>query len=227
MTIVVREALAGARRRARDELAPEPCPACERVASGAQRALRLVLDGLESPAEADLYLRHDGICLPHFLHAAPLLGRSTLKPLAEHLIRGLTETTDSRLLALLAGADDDARRRGQWRDRLPEPATAGTTLEQLCGRLSSKPARPVWRRDWGSGGFCGGTSSGRPRTTLRCATTRGSCAPGICTIWPAPTPLWSHRRSSTNARAGSASSSVCSVVWKRRRSPHVADDGSR
>ena len=135
MTIVVREALAGARRRARDELAPEPCPACERVASGAQRALRLVLDGLESPAEADLYLRHDGICLPHFLHAAPLLGRSTLKPLAEHLIRGLTETTDSRLLALLAGADDDARRRGQWRDRLPEPATAGTTLEQLCGRL--------------------------------------------------------------------------------------------
>ena len=84
MTIVVGEALAGAGRRAPGRARAEPCPACERVASGAQRALRLVLDGLESPAEADLYLRHDGICLPHSLHAAPLLGRSTLKPLAEH-----------------------------------------------------------------------------------------------------------------------------------------------
>src|SRR6202012_530230 len=45
MTIVVREALAGARRRVRDEPPPGPCPACEAVASAAQRARRLLLHG--------------------------------------------------------------------------------------------------------------------------------------------------------------------------------------
>lgn len=135
MTIVMRDAVAGARQRVRDELAPGPCPACQAVASGAQRARRMVLDGLNDPAEADLYARHGGICLPHFLLAAPLLDRSMLKLLAERLIRSLSDTADAGRLAMLAGADHDACRRGHWRDRLPAAPPAGTTLEQLCERL--------------------------------------------------------------------------------------------
>ena len=83
MTIVMREALAGARQRARDELQPAPCPACEAAAFSAQRARQMVLDGLSDPPRARLYSEHGGICLTHFLEAAPVLDRSTLKPLAE------------------------------------------------------------------------------------------------------------------------------------------------
>jgi len=137
MTIVMREALAGARRRLRDELEPGPCPACEAIAFGAQRARQMVLDGLSDPAQARLYFDHGGICLVHFLEGAPVLERATLGPLAERLVRTLAESESDQpgLVELLGGADHDARRRAQWRDRLPESPSAGSTLDQVCARF--------------------------------------------------------------------------------------------
>lgn len=135
MTILMREALAGARRRLRDEGEVGPCPACEAVALGAQRARQMVLDGLNDPAQARLYNEHGGICLVHFLDAAPSLERSAIKPLAERLVRSLAETDGAELVALLGGADHDAPRRAHWRGRLGEPPGAGSTLEQICARF--------------------------------------------------------------------------------------------
>ena len=135
MTIVMREALAGARRRLRDELAPGPCPACEAVAFGAQRARQMVLDGLSDPARARLYFEHGGICLVHFLDAVPVLERDALGSLAERVLRSLAESEDSGLVALLGGVDHDARRRAHRRVQLAEPTNAGSTVEQLCARL--------------------------------------------------------------------------------------------
>jgi hypothetical protein len=135
MTIVMREALAGARQRARDERQPGPCPACEATAFSAQRARHMVLDGLSDPARARLYSEHDGICLTHFLQTAPELERATVRPLADRLLRSLEEGEDAGLVTLLGGSDHDAGRRAHWRDRLTEPTGAGSTVEQLCGRL--------------------------------------------------------------------------------------------
>ena len=137
MTILLREALAGARRRLRDEGEPGPCPACEAVAFGAQRARQMVLDGLNNPAQARLYFEHGGICLPHFLDAVPSIERSAIKPLAERLLRTLADidAEDSGLVALLGGADHDAPRRAHWRERLGEPPRTGSALEQICARF--------------------------------------------------------------------------------------------
>jgi hypothetical protein len=135
MTIVMREALAGARRRVRDELGPGPCPACEAVAFGEHSARQMVLDGLNDPAQARLYSEHGGICLVHLLAAAPSLDGATLKALAESLLASLAEPHESGLVAMLGGADHDAPRRARWRDRLPEPPLAGSTHEQLCARF--------------------------------------------------------------------------------------------
>ncbi len=136
MTIVMREALAGARQRARDELQPGACPACEAAAFSAQRARQMVVDGLSDPHRARLYSGHGGICLAHFLDAVPALERSTLSLLADRLLRSLAESEDSGLVTLLGGSDHDARRRAHWRGRLPALSDdGGSTLEQLCDRL--------------------------------------------------------------------------------------------
>ncbi len=136
MTILMREALAGARQRARDELQPRPCPACEAAAFNAQRARQIVIDGLSDPARARLYAEHDGICLTHFLDAAPVLERSTLNPLANRLLKSLSQTEEPQLVTLLGGSDPDAPRRAHWRGRLPAPSEdGGSFLEQLCDRL--------------------------------------------------------------------------------------------
>ncbi len=135
MTIVMREALAGARQRARDERQTGPCPACEATAFSAQRARHMVLDGLGDPARARPYFEHDGICLTHFLQTAPELEPATVRPLADRLLRSLEEAEDAGLVTLLGGSDHDARRRAHWRVRLTEPAGGGSTVEQLCGRL--------------------------------------------------------------------------------------------
>jgi hypothetical protein len=132
MTIVMREAVAGARRRLRDEGEPGPCPACDAVAFAVQRARQMVLDGLNDPAQARLYDEHGGICLVHILDAAESVDRAALKPLAERLLRSLAETDDAGLVALLGGADHDAHRRALWRGRLGELPRGGSTLEQIC-----------------------------------------------------------------------------------------------
>ncbi len=142
MTIVVREALAGARQAARGEAQPVSCPACEAVNAGARRARELVGDGLLDPAIARMYFEHGGVCLPHFVEAAPVLEASRLKPMAEHLLESLEESEDSSLVALLGGADRDAPRRARWRAELPLQEAARSTTEGLCKRLGAE-ACPV------------------------------------------------------------------------------------
>jgi hypothetical protein len=127
--------LAGARQTVRDEGQPGSCPACEALAFAARRARQMVVDGLNDPAQARLYSEHDGICLPHFLQAAPALEQSTLKPLAVRLLRSLREGEGPALVSLLAGIDPDAPCRASWRDRLPDRQAAGSTLEEFSSRL--------------------------------------------------------------------------------------------
>jgi hypothetical protein len=135
MTIVMREALAGARRRARDELQPGACPACEAAAFNAQRARQMIVDGLNDPTHARLYFDHGGICLVHFLDVAPVLEPAALTAVAGRLLRGLAESEGSALVPLLGGVDHDANRRARWRARLPELARARSTVDQVCARF--------------------------------------------------------------------------------------------
>ncbi len=135
MTIIVREAIVGARLRLREDGEPGPCPACDAVGFGSQRARQLVVDGLADPATAQVYSDHDGVCLAHFLQAAASVDASTLRLMSERLLASLRAPDESALLALLAGEDPDVDRRARWRDGLPPELAADSTVEGLCGRL--------------------------------------------------------------------------------------------
>jgi hypothetical protein len=136
MTIIMREAIAGARQRLRDEGEPGPCPACDAVGFGGQRARRLVVDGLADPATARVYADHDGVCLAHFLHAVPNVDASTLGLMAKRLLASLRAPDSSARVVLLAGEDPDVDRRARWRERLPVRMTTDPTVEGLCDRLA-------------------------------------------------------------------------------------------
>ncbi len=142
MNTVMRHALAGARQILRDRAQPGPCPACEAVAFGAQRGRSVLLEGLADPGHARLYSDHDGICLRHLLHAAEVADRSALMLLAERLAASLEQRDGAALVSLIAGVDQDAGRRGAWRERLPEDAGGSSTVARLCGQLESE-ACPV------------------------------------------------------------------------------------
>lgn len=135
MTIIVREAIAGARQRLREEGEPGPCPACDAVGFGGQRARQLVGHGLANPATARVYADHDGVCLAHFLQAAPNVDASTLRLMAERLLASLLAPDDSARILLMAGEDPDVDRRARWRERLPAGMTTSSTVEGLHGRL--------------------------------------------------------------------------------------------
>jgi hypothetical protein len=135
MTIVMREALAGARLALRAEADVGSCPACDSAAFGARHARTLLVDGLRDPAIARLYADHDGVCLGHLLDALPGGAASILRMLAERLIRSLHETAGVTLVGVLAGLDADAPRRAIWRERLPQNSAAGSTAERLEQRL--------------------------------------------------------------------------------------------
>ena len=135
MTIVMREALAGARSVLRDDTQIGSCAACAAVASGSTRARSFLLDGLQDPSLVRLYAEHEGICLVHLLDAAPVAPAATLKMLTERLLESLNENAGPGLIGLLAGSDPDAPRRALWRDRLPELPAAGSTVERLSDRL--------------------------------------------------------------------------------------------
>ena len=135
MTIVMREALAGARSAVREDTEIGVCAACVAVASGSSRARTLLLDGLQDPALVRLYRKHEGICLVHLLDAVPVAPASTLKQLTERLLDSLNEGAGVALIGLLAGSDADAPRRAIWRERLPEPAAVDSTVEGLSDRL--------------------------------------------------------------------------------------------
>jgi len=135
MTVVMREALAGARSAVREDSQIGLCAACVAVASGSNRARTLLLHGLQDPSLARRYRQHAGICLVHLLDVVPVAPASTLKQLTERLLGSLNEGAGAALIGLLAGSDADASRRGAWRERLPEPPTVGSTVERLADRL--------------------------------------------------------------------------------------------
>ena len=135
MTIVMREALAGARLALRGESQISSCPACDSVAFGARHARALLVEGLRDPALARLYAEHDGVCLVHLLDALPGTDPSTLKMLAERLLKSLHDRGGIALVGLLAGVDADAPRRAMWRERLPQISATGSTVERLRERL--------------------------------------------------------------------------------------------
>ena len=135
MTIVMREALAGARSALRDDTKIGSCPACVAVAAACSRARTFLLDGLQDPSLVRLYSEHEGVCLVHLLDAVQVAPAATLRMLTERLLDGLNESVGPVLIGLLAGSDADAPRRAVWRDRLPELPAAGTTVERLSDRL--------------------------------------------------------------------------------------------
>jgi hypothetical protein len=131
MTIVTREALAGARHAIRGDAQLGPCPACQAAEFAAGHARILLVDGLRDPALARQYAQHDGVCLVHMLDALAVADPATTKTLAERLLGSLNDHVGSALLGLLAGADADAPLRARWRERLPEGSLDGSTLERL------------------------------------------------------------------------------------------------
>ncbi|MFZ0380117.1 MAG: hypothetical protein WCD11_35870 [Solirubrobacteraceae bacterium] len=135
MTIVMREALAGARVALRPDAQIGPCPACESVAFGTRHARTLLIDGLRDPALARAYTEHDGVCLVHLLDVLPNTDSPTAKVLTERLLGSLYDCSATSLAGLLAGLDADAARRAMWRERLPNLSTTGSTLQRLNERL--------------------------------------------------------------------------------------------
>lgn len=135
MTIVMREALAGARVVIRGEAQVETCPACAAAGSAADYARRLLLDGLQDPALGRLYAEHSGVCLVHLLDALAVADPTALKMLAERFLESLYDIGGAALVELLAGADPDAPRRSMWRERLPQLPSRGSTIERLGERL--------------------------------------------------------------------------------------------
>jgi hypothetical protein len=131
MTTVAREAVAGALQYVREETHAGGCPACGAVATGSRRACQLVLEGLLDPAMARRYFDHGGMCLVQILQTLPVADPSTLKVLAERLLARLYEEVGPPLVMVLAGSDDDARRRAVWRERLPELPRQGSTVDRL------------------------------------------------------------------------------------------------
>jgi hypothetical protein len=137
MTIVMREALSGARRVIREEIKLGPCPACEAIEFGAGRARTLLIDSLQDPALARRYSGHGGVCLVHLVDALPVAEPATLKLLAERLLESLHDVADSALVDLLAGVDADGPRRAVFREGLPVVPHAHSTVERLVGQLAT------------------------------------------------------------------------------------------
>lgn len=137
MTIVVREAVAGARLAVRAEGQVGSCPACASAAFGTRHALILLVDGLRDPALARLYAGHDGVCLMHLLDALPGADSPTAEMLTERLLGSLSDRGEMAhpLVGLLAGIDADAPRRAMWRERLPSLSATGSTIQRLHERL--------------------------------------------------------------------------------------------
>lgn len=136
VTTVVREALTGAHARLRGPAPGGSCPACESALSRSGDVRHLVSNALLHKSEARHFTEHHGLCLGHALALAEAAPPAPMKLVAERLLDELRGHNPSTMLALLAGADDDASRRATWRTHLPDPGEAGTTVATLCAQLS-------------------------------------------------------------------------------------------
>jgi hypothetical protein len=136
MTIVMREALAGARQRVHGEIDTGACPACASLATAADDAARMVVDALARAGNARSYREHHGVCLPHLLDAAAKADAPILALLAERLQESLQVTSDAALDVLLGGVDDDVARRAGWYAQLPDLPVSGSTVEILRRQLA-------------------------------------------------------------------------------------------
>ena len=135
VTMVAREALAGALSRMRDGTPSGPCPACYAKARSLEDTRHLVLDALERERDASRYREHPGLCLDHLLALEGTDQATAIKVVTEHLLERLITSAGASALEMLAGVDDDASRRAFWRERLVEPEVMTSTIAQLCGRL--------------------------------------------------------------------------------------------
>ena len=135
MTIVMREALAGARQLVHGESEAGTCPACATLTTAAADAAHMVVDALGHPGNVRRYREHGGICLPHLFDAAATADAPTLALLAQRLLESLGTRTGPELDVLLGGVDDDAARRAAWCARLPDLPGAASTVESLCRTL--------------------------------------------------------------------------------------------
>jgi hypothetical protein len=167
MTIVTREALAGALERMRGESRAGSCPACSSRAASSEYVNHLAIDALQGAGEAGLYREHVGVCLPRLRQLAPIADASTAKLVVERLLESLADSNRTAFVEVLAGADDDAPRRAAWRAELPEKLAARSTLEGLSEQLALE-ACPICLA--GGGRASAATSSGSSSavvTTIR------------------------------------------------------------
>jgi hypothetical protein len=131
-TIVLRGALAGARRRlaqASEEIGP--CPVCATLALRSDSVAPMVIQALGRAKDLERYATHDGLCLEHLRAVAAVAPPSTVKLLAEQLLARVRDRREDRVVALLAGEDDDLTRRRDWRRRLPRVDICGSTIDGL------------------------------------------------------------------------------------------------
>jgi hypothetical protein len=135
MSIVMREALAGAREQIRGESRARSCPACDSLAASSEYVNHLAIDSLRRAGHARLYREHVGVCLPHLLQWAPIADPPITRLIVERLLESLADSDRTAFVEVLAGADDDAPRRAAWRAELPEQLAARSTLEGLYEQL--------------------------------------------------------------------------------------------
>lgn len=136
MTIVMREALAGARQRVHGEVDAGACPACASLTTAAQDAAHMVVNALVAADNASRYREHGGVCLPHLLDAAATADAATLVLLAQRLLESLEANTGAPLHHLLSGVDDDATRRAEYYAHLPDLPDGGSTIDIVRRQLA-------------------------------------------------------------------------------------------
>ncbi len=83
------------------------CPACEDARASSQRYVQVIVRCLEEADIAKAFCASSGLCLPHFLSAAPLARWDALGSLVEAQIHHL-EQTRANLSALQASGTDGA-----------------------------------------------------------------------------------------------------------------------
>jgi hypothetical protein len=138
MSIVMREALAGASRALRDEVPAGSCPACEAASGGADYARHTLHGAVHDAGNAGLYREHVGVCLPHMLDSAETADAWILTLLSEQLLGSLRQVDGADSEQLLAGTDLDAPRRAHWRDLVDRQEDSAATISGLTRSLTTE-----------------------------------------------------------------------------------------